>query len=1146
MATQQFPQLSFAIDNPGAPNTIYTSANASDNHLTFNVTTNTNDTQFTPGTLVPPSQAPGATGSLLYLDLSNLNLTDTELGALTVTETGWTSQVYTDVQTICLTPTKSVTIAAGETISFAIGDFAIAAPPASSSVQLVSTYYRVENITFGDLGIPTNFKVLLQQPPDGTGDLHTAIQLQLPQVFVVVSDEHYPSVANSLQMVFAPGATPRKIVANDQTAFILTFVYADTTPGYGALNTPPEALNIQVLAGINGSNWTITPGTSQENPSWALQPPSGQPILGSGTASTVQFLIDNVVTEFQPGPTVMLVSYSNVPGFQDGSYSLTLQKAPHVAIQSFTASPDPAVLSGGSANVTLEWEVTNAGTLTIAPLFQDVTGKTSLQTTIQQSTSFTLMAQGTVLASSGNVANRSVMAEVLPVINSFDAAPSSVYDIDFPKAVGLTWNVNTTEPVTLTSSVTGQDPNQYQPAGGITKMINAPQMFILTPLDAPKHVQVARSLIVSAFQIAPQAQTLTVPGSFVASPPNAAYVAVSNGGNNQVSILSTATYQTLVPPIAVGASPAGMAFSADGSLLFVANSGDGTVSVIAVTATGTSSPYSFAVKQTVNVGGSPQQLVASPDGKYLYVTIDNGAAQAGSLCVLQNAAGTFSLLTTLNVGTAPRGVAVLPSGAQVFVAGSGNNVVTIIGVAGNGSFFVVNTIANVLSTPQGLAVTPDGSLLLVACAGSATVFGIKTEFPTSARKTFKVGAGPQQIAMSPGGDYAFVTNQSDGTVSVLSCVGSTVLGAPITVGGQPNGIAASADGGLVFAANGSSLNVLTLAQYQGAGAQTVTGAITDVTVAPDVSAAVGWANHLLKFSNVTLSTGVFVYSLSAGTIARQLTGARLVAFAYSPGVQDHLAYVTQMGESSVSVISTSTFQPVSTLAVPAKDGIKKRQPTRLSVSADGRLVFVLVDDGSLQSSVVVWVANLAKKTWELLADVTLFKGATAGFTYFCATPDGQKIFAVDSPSGKLWAATAQSGTYVVNTTPVAIGSQASAMAVSPDGSVLCILNKPGLTNFITEVTTDNLQTTRTYLTGNIQSLSLNGLVFSADGNSLLCSDGVTAGVCILDARSLRLVQILSQSVQFPFGIATAPDGSRIFTANVSSNNISVLQQVQPA
>ncbi|MHB1472413.1 MAG: YncE family protein, partial [Dermatophilaceae bacterium] len=71
----------------------------------------------------------------------------------------------------------------------------------------------------------------------------------------------------------------------------------------------------------------------------------------------------------------------------------------------------------------------------------------------------------------------------------------------------------------------------------------------------------------------------------VAVTPNGSYVYVANGGAGTVSVIATAT-NTVTATITVGTSPIDVAVTPNGSYVYVANSGGGTVSVIA-TATNT-------------------------------------------------------------------------------------------------------------------------------------------------------------------------------------------------------------------------------------------------------------------------------------------------------------------------------------------------------------------------------------------------------------------------------------------------------------------------------------------------------------------------------------------------------------------------------
>ena len=90
--------------------------------------------------------------------------------------------------------------------------------------------------------------------------------------------------------------------------------------------------------------------------------------------------------------------------------------------------------------------------MTLAPFFVDVTGKTSYTGNITDTTPISLTAEGTRMASMGNIAVANKTAYVLPVINSFTAQPSAIYAGDLPRDVALSWNVDTPGQLRLLSS----------------------------------------------------------------------------------------------------------------------------------------------------------------------------------------------------------------------------------------------------------------------------------------------------------------------------------------------------------------------------------------------------------------------------------------------------------------------------------------------------------------------------------------------------------------------------------------------------------------------------------------------------------------------------------------------------------------------
>src|SRR5262249_12094786 len=141
-------QLSFALNNPAAPGTVYVSTNAADNKLTL-VITSTADASFTAGVVVPIDQADQGTGSLLYLDLSSLGLTEPEFHALTLDGTGWAFALYYSAssQVIGFTPTAPVSLSPADTIRLSLDNFTLGKIPPNPPLHLLPTSFPVRRLT---------------------------------------------------------------------------------------------------------------------------------------------------------------------------------------------------------------------------------------------------------------------------------------------------------------------------------------------------------------------------------------------------------------------------------------------------------------------------------------------------------------------------------------------------------------------------------------------------------------------------------------------------------------------------------------------------------------------------------------------------------------------------------------------------------------------------------------------------------------------------------------------------------------------------------------------------------------------------------------------------------------------------------------
>jgi YVTN family beta-propeller protein len=175
---------------------------------------------------------------------------------------------------------------------------------------------------------------------------------------------------------------------------------------------------------------------------------------------------------------------------------------------------------------------------------------------------------------------------------------------------------------------------------------------------------VARMLPINAPNAAPFNLAISPDGTTL-------YVVGNNGpvGNGLLQFVDIATASVIATaPLGVNAS--GIAVTPDGSQLYVANFGDGTVTAIATGPMG--------LETILAVGNGPFGIAATPDGKQIWVANDPD----GTISVIDTA--TNQVTTTFPAGAGPSAVGFTPDGATAYVPNSG------IG-AGGDSVSVIDT-----------------------------------------------------------------------------------------------------------------------------------------------------------------------------------------------------------------------------------------------------------------------------------------------------------------------------------------------------------------------------------------------------------------------------------------------------------------------
>ncbi|WP_295824469.1 YncE family protein [uncultured Microbacterium sp.] len=141
---------------------------------------------------------------------------------------------------------------------------------------------------------------------------------------------------------------------------------------------------------------------------------------------------------------------------------------------------------------------------------------------------------------------------------------------------------------------------------------------------------------------------------------------VANWGSDSVSRLNlqkATVDRTIYKP---GSRPTGVAIAK--SFLYVTNSGDDTVSAIDSRTISQASP----TVTTIDVGKKPGGIAVSAQGKSVYI------ANAGSNTVSVIDAASNTVVKTLPTGRTPSGIAVSPDGGTIYVTNRDDDTVSII------------------------------------------------------------------------------------------------------------------------------------------------------------------------------------------------------------------------------------------------------------------------------------------------------------------------------------------------------------------------------------------------------------------------------------------------------------------------------------
>ncbi len=396
--------------------------------------------------------------------------------------------------------------------------------------------------------------------------------------------------------------------------------------------------------------------------------------------------------------------------------------------------------------------------------------------------------------------------------------------------------------------------------------------------------------------------------------------------------VNAAPTMQVVATITVGSAPWGVAFSPDGTVAYVGNSGSNSISVIDVAAR-----TATTVSGGVLTGSAAAGVVVTPDGTKALFTPFNYPETFGlntSDLQLSNVRMTTSCVNPLPItmrddGTAAyvgcgdgriqaidtttlgstlvraemgqiEDLAYVPQGSK-----AGDDIAYLLNVTSGtqaGYFKLSNANTSTVLPGYGYSVAVDDSgvrAYVGDSTGTLSIFSIAT--PTVADDTLLVGGAPKDIALTNDGRLAFITDSANNSVKLADLVGLQVIN-EISVGSSPQSIALSPDGHTALVTNNTSGTVSVIA---------ITAAGLTPTFNAPISTADGFDFSVTNFDQnftwaASTSAGSATLSSAAGSdMAVTVSGLTAGASATVTVTTSRTGYVTE----TAAVIGTASNAP---------------------------------------------------------------------------------------------------------------------------------------------------------------------------------------------------------------------------------------------
>ena len=174
-----------------------------------------------------------------------------------------------------------------------------------------------------------------------------------------------------------------------------------------------------------------------------------------------------------------------------------------------------------------------------------------------------------------------------------------------------------------------------------------------------------------------------------------------------------------------------------------------------------------SIVRQIKVGGEPEGVDISPDGKMVYVTSEND----NQVYAIDTA--RLEVAKVIDVGPRPRSTAVLPKTHRAYVSSENGAAVHIFDTA---NYKVVQRLIFTPDTlrPMGVVAAPDGATVYVTTGRGGTLEAIDAA-TNKVRASVPVGERPWGLAVAADGKTIYTANGPSNDVSFVDAATMQVV-----------------------------------------------------------------------------------------------------------------------------------------------------------------------------------------------------------------------------------------------------------------------------------------------------------------------------------------------------------------------------------